>query len=465
MSTKKNPLKEVIKNEDVKFLCKYLFKVTLTRKQEEIVRIIAYSKHRRVAVNCMTRYGKSYCVALGVALFILFNSDKKVAIIAPTLDQTTILRNYFGELIVQCPLLADIVDIERDNSIMRLKREASRKRLTFKNGIEVRILSAHGEAQGLMGFGADVVIKDESCLINNIANTKIMRMLGDNAEKAILIELANPWDKDNKYYEHWNSDRYHKIHVGWRDAISEGRVTKDFIDEMREELTPLEFSVLYESKFPDEGEDSLFSFAKINKMFENELNIKGQKIISCDVADKGLDRTVIMRGYKQDNKYKVVEVYSEAKSDNMTIANKIIDWHKEFKADVINIDTIGVGTGVVSRVKEVLGGSGVKINACHFGEKPEEDYHPTSDKALESKSRFSNKKAQQYFKLRDLIHDECIDVPFEIKLKTELMNMKWELNPSGKIKILDPEDKSPDFADSLVYFIWGGELETGFFFG
>ena len=43
--------------------------------------------------------------------------------------------------------------------------------------------------------------------------------------------------------------------------------------------------------------------------------------------------------------------------------------------------------------------------------------------------------------------------------------MKWELNPSGKIKILDPEDKSPDFADALVYFIWQGEIETGFFFG
>ena len=36
--------------------------------------------------------------------------------------------------------------------------------------------------------------------------------------------------------------------------------------------------------------------------------------------------------------------------------------------------------------------------------------------------------------------------------------MKWELNSSGKIKIVDP-DKSPDFADTLVYFIWRDSQE------
>jgi len=39
------------------------------------------------------------------------------------------------------------------------------------------------------------------------------------------------------------------------------------------------------------------------------------------------------------------------------------------------------------------------------------------------------------------------------KLKTQLIAMKWEHTSSNKKKIIDP-DKSPDWSDCLVYFVW-----------
>jgi len=464
----KEGLFRLIKERKIAELCKKIFPgvpsaQNMTPMQEEIIKAIVYNDDKRLCINAMTRYGKTQCVALATAIYILYRRNKKIALIGPTRDQTEIIRNYLAELIVRCDFLAKLCDIDRGNDINRLQRESSRKRLTFKNGCEIRTLSAHGEAEGLMGFGADVVIKDESALIGKEANAKIMRMLGDDPENAILIELSNPWTKDNMYYEHYISGRFKTIHVGWEIALDEGRVTQTFVDEMKEELTPIEFCVLYESNFPDEGEDSLFRFDDINKAIDKNFDDGGVKVISCDPADKGLDRTVLMWGYEKDGKYKVKDIYSEPISDNMNIANRIINWVETKGANIINIDCIGIGVGVVSRVKEVLRGKNIQINACHFGEAPEQISTKLGQLPTSTKKRFVNKKAEQYFRLKELFIDEMVDIPDDRKLKKELMLMQWDKTLSEKIKIVDPEDKSPDFADALVYFCWKDRKETSWF--
>ena len=447
-------LTQYVKEKDVKVLVKVMFNITLTTKQQEIVRIIAFSEKKRICINAFTRYGKSMCVAIGVALFLWINENKKVAVIAPQEDQASIIRNYIADLIISSPRLADLVDIGRDNTIERLKKETSRKRWTFKNGCELRMISAHGEAYRLMGFGASICIIDEAALISRVAYAKIVRMLGDDPENSVLIELANPWSRDNKYYEHYTSGRFETVHIGYETGIKEGRTTETFIEEVRSELTPIEFTVLYESKFPDEAEDSLFRFSWVKRASEVDFPIGGRKIISCDPSDKGLDRTVIMWGYEQNGNYKVCEIYSEPISDNMQIASKIIEWHREKGADQINIDCIGIGAGVVSRVKEVL--PEVLVKACHFGEAPfsfKQTQYTKQIDHLAPKKRFMNKKAEQYFKLRSLLEEGKVDIPNHQTLRSELMAMRWELTSSEKIRIIDP-DKSPDFADACVFFIW-----------
>jgi len=356
-----------------------------------------------------------------------------------------------------------LVDIGRDNTIERLKKETSRRRWTFKHGCQLLTISAHGEANRLMGFGADLIICDEAALISRDAWARIVRMLGDDPENSVLIELANPWEIDNKYYDHYVSGRFKVIHIGWEEALEEGRTTQTFVDEMRAELTPIEFTVLYESRFPSEAEDSLFKLDWVNNAVNVIFPMEGKRIISCDPADKGLDRTVLMYGFVDNGRYKVEEIYSEPISDNMAIANRIIDWTNTKNVNIINIDCIGIGAGVLSRVKEVLRGKNININACHFGEAPEQISQKLSHLPTSTKKRFRNKKAEQYFRLRALMEDGMIDIPDNIKLRSELMKMKWERGPSEKIRIIDPEDKSPDFADCLCYFCWKDKNETSWF--
>ena len=481
-------LDELILKRDVKELCYYFFNVELTDGQIDIVRIVAFDEHPKVSICAMTRYGKSYCVALGVGLYILINTNKKISFIAPTKEQAGILRDYMADLIVTCDALSNKAHLEirsqsNQTKAERLKQEASKNRVTFNNGCEYRIFTAANDGRALMGFGVGgnggKIIKDEATKLSDSANTKISRMIGDNPENTQEIELFNPWDRDNRAFEHYVSEDWHKISIGWQQALKEKRTTKLFIDQQRRELTPLEFEVLYDSVFPKQSEDSIFNLSKINqaenrtsfyeaikkeieilqepaKYSESVYNLAKAKlkefrfIISCDVADKGLDETVIYSGFRRGNYYEVLDYYHEPQTDNSDLANRIFRMIKErviYNLPVeVNIDGIGVGVGVVSRVKELLNTSTLKnvtIRSCGFG-----------NSAMD-KERYLNKKAENYFRLRALFIDENIKITQIKKLKSELMKMKWKFNSGGKVYIVDPE-KSPDYSDSLVYFVWKG---------
>jgi|SRR3990167_2687552 len=438
-----NELYEILRAKNVYVFAKALFDFELTETQKEIVRTIAFSEHKRVVISCMTRYGKTRCTAIGVLLYILLNKNKRILLLAPRFDQTSILRNYITEGIMNCSLMINMLDLDYENKAEHLKKEISRKRITFKNGCELIVLSAEGTAERLMGYGADCLIIDESALISyEVFRSKISRMLGDSPD-SLLIEIGNPWARDNQFYEHWIDPAFKKIHVGYQTALNEGRVSPAFIQEQKQLLTPTEFQVLYESRFPDQEEDSLFKFSDVMFAVNRLLKIeKGEIVISSDPADKGMDFTVIMSGKHNKYHYAIEDIYSEAKSENTAIAGRILAKQEEIQANIINIDCIGVGIGVLSMVKEGQKTRHTNVIGCHFGES-----------AVDS-ARFLNKKAENYFYLKALFEERRISIPDNKNLIKELMKIKWEFTGNGKIRIIDPEDKSPDFADALCYFCW-----------
>lgn len=247
-------LASLIKNKKIKEMCRLFFDHEPTGKQEEIIRSIAYQENKRIVISAFTRYGKTLSVVIGVLLYILFNENKKILIIAPIYDQANILRNYTAENIFKCPILTNLLETEVKGA-ERLKREASKKRITFKNGCELTILSAKGEAKRLLGWRGDLIILDEACLIDlEVYRQKISRMLRDNQD-AILVEIGNPWSKNNQFYEHWKDPNFRKIYIDYKVGLKEGRIKEDYVEEQRRLLTPIEFKVLYEAEFSEESED------------------------------------------------------------------------------------------------------------------------------------------------------------------------------------------------------------------
>jgi hypothetical protein len=487
----KEIMRRAIEERDVKFLCKWHFDEEISTLQEVLIRKIAFQEHKRISICAMTRWGKSFCVSRAVALYLLMNSNKKITLLAPTIEQSMILRDYMAELVLKCRALREIAHLEVKGE-ERLKQQASRSRQTFDGNREYRVFTAHGEAEGLMGHGlgsgGGILILDEACLIDENARGKIGRMLGDNPGESMIIELFNPWTRSNKAFEHWTDPEWFKFHVGWKEAIEDGRATLEFIEQQRKEITPLEFTVLYDSEFPVESEDSVFNLKFIedsqkkesfipkieeareiirtfNRRPEHEVNVARDKlkdfeaIIAADIADKGRDETVILFGYKKRDEYELVETYSESKSENTHVAGKIAQWIKEkigreIKGSV-NLDCIGVGTGVVSMVKDFVRDNeykNVQVNACHFGKKPINE------------ERFRNKKAENFFRLKNIFSEGNIKIPTNQKLVSQLLSIKWKFTSgTEKIVIEDPE-KSPDWVSALTYFIWKDHERMAFAF-
>jgi len=494
--TDKELIEWAIEERRVDILVAYKWGFELAPGQCEIVRKIAFLEHPKLSISAMTRYGKTQCVAFGIGLLIDFGVTAKIAFLGPKEEQAGIIRQYLSELIVMDKSLLSKAQLFATGAD-RLGKEASKKRMTFTTGAEYRVFSGEGDADRLMGFGCDILVRDEACLINRAAYTKSSRMLGDNPEDAVEIELYNPWTTDNKAYEHTLDPEWHVIQIGWRQAVEEGRTTKKFVMQQKKDLMPLEFTVLYESKFPEQSEDSLFSMEWIKSaelvnfdFYNTQIELRKQmallkkqqrqmgeteflmrmrpfqeelakyiNIVACDPAEKGLDETVIMWGIEYENRIQVVGTYSEAKSEPMQVVGKIVDIATSFiPPDVkgkINIDRIGIGSGPLSRLKEVIHKErelkNIRVQGCHYGE------------SAMKKDIFHNKKAENYFRLRDLFRDGMMDVPENRKIRVQLVAEKWKRTSSNKKIIEDPEDNSPDWGDALVYLVW--QDKTGLHYG
>lgn len=442
-------LVKLFKERNVKVLCKVLFGFDLAPTQVDIVRTIAFSEHKRICINAMTRYGKTRCVAMAILLYILMNPGKKNALVAPTNDQAITLRNYLVEMIAASPIFSELIN--RHGKASDINAESSRKRQTFKNGADYSVYSAEGKGDRLMSKGVTgILVTDEHCLVPKESEAKISRMLGDKPEETIWVCLANPWDRDTQYFKNWTNPKFKTFHVDWKIALAEGRTTAEYIEERRRDLTDLEFTVLFESKFPSQSDDALFNYDRVQEAINKFEDIKIVDIvIGADIADKGKNKTVFWTLHTDGYLYKVVNLFDEDKSENTVVAGRLIRKQEDEQATYLNIDCIGVGVGVVSMVKEGLTNKKAKVVACNFGGAPKD------------KKRFLNKKAEMYFRLNALINQGLISIPDHPVLIEQLISIKWEFTSSGKIKIIDPEKGSPDHADALVYGIW--PLRTGYF--
>lgn len=441
----KNPIIKWVEERDVFHLCWALFDEKPTEKQREIIKDIAFRLDRRLCITAYTRYGKTWAVALGTALFLFLHDDVTVNEIAPVGKQSKKFRRYLMNFILECEPLRDALDVNA-TGYDRIMKEVSKKRVTFRDGSEVNIMTAGGsnKAQSLMGSGGDLVIVDESCDIDQeVFDMRISRMLGDAPETSMLVEIGNPWKKTNHFYKHWDGDRFKSIKIGWRQGVREGRTTKEFIMDQKSSLPDMKFKVLYEADFPDSTEGGLLKESWIKDAEDRELSVPWdnedidvKRVYGLDVAAQGDDLSVLTEVLVWEDLggntfYKVSDVTSWQEADTEVTAKRVNDRMRS--GCRVMVDIIGVGKGVADKLARFRD----KVSQVNVG------------KSASDKENFIDKKAEYYWNLRDVFEQGRIDLVKRTTLKNQLAGMRYEYRGRGKTKVLDP-DKSPDFADSLM---------------
>jgi|TARA_Y100000034_G_scaffold33382_1_gene40928 hypothetical protein len=435
----------------------------MTPGQVELFRAIYEKKHPRVSIACYTQYGKSDVISMAI-LLRCSTFPEKWPILGGTKDKARIIMSKLIKHIFENDYTLGKFEIGKDESVERIKRDRSKDRITFRVNKagdigEAIVLSADARRKGedagdiLIGHGAPNLVQDDAALIPDPIHGKALRMLGGHKDN-FLVKVSNTFNRNHFYRSHHNP-KYLKLVVDYKKGIEEGRITQEYIEEMRGELDPIMFGILYECVFPpadmvdEAGWMPLLLESDIEEAQRRSVEAEGEKKLGVDIAESGNNYNAYV--LRQDNYAWVKEKNLE--SNLMKTANRIKDIGKDevVRDHDMYLDAVGVGAGVVSRLHEM----NLHVNGIKAGEKASD--RPEAQK-LKDPIEFFNMRAEMYWKAaRWIKKGGALEPHTDWK---QLCKIRYKEDQSKRIKIMPKEEmrlqglitasESPDVADAFV---------------
>ena len=159
-------------------------------------------------------------------------------------------------------------------------------------------------------------------------------------------------------------------------------------------------------------------------------------VLAVDVARFGSDRSVILR--RQGNR--VMEIRTFRDMDTMQLAGWVAAAIRETNPQRVCIYEIGVGAGVVDRLKE----QGHPVRGINVARRAQQD------------RIFTNVRAEGYWRLKELFASGQIAIPNDHQLMGELAASRYSFDSQGRVMMESKEAMrqrglpSPDKADALM---------------
>lgn len=227
-----------------------------------------------------------------------------------------------------------------------------------------------------------------------------------------------------EYMEMYGLD---KAQMAWRRAkIQELKGEAAFRQEYP--ATPAE-------AFLSPVDQALISPSLVSKAMQESCESIGPKILGVDVARFGDDRTAVC--FRQGRKVHWIKAW--AKQDTMETSGRVKTLIDEVKPDAVFVDVIGIGAGVVDRLKEM----GYSVEAA-----------AASHTAL-NEDKYTNRRAEMYGLVKEWLEDRA-SLPEDSGLMSELCSVLYKFDSRGRLVLEKKEDAkkrgvmSPDKADSLA---------------
>lgn len=434
----------------------------LWSKQREIAAAVA--KYPRVAVRACHGPGKTF-VAGAIALWFLRQPEARVVTTAPTWRQVkSLLWHEINQL--------------HHNAAFPLGGVCLQTELKMPDGRYAIGLSTKPEdPEAFQGHHAKniLLIYDEASGIEQPifdAGEGYLTTAG-----AKLLMIGNPTQPSGEFYDafHRNRAAYHQIHISYADlpaftgekvsaAVADHLTGREWVEAQKRrygENSPA-YSVKVLGDFSEESDDTVFGLMGIEnaqaRNLEKKIAPDDQRVIGCDVARFGSDKTVV--SLREAMKVRVREVNSGHATTETTGA--IVRLAKEVREETkyapirIVVDDVGVGGGVTDQVREKLveerlAGEGISVIAFNGGESAIED------------DQYPNARSEAWFRVAEQIDELDLHPPSEDgenewgeDLAADLLAPKYKLDSNGR-RVVEPKDQtkkrlghSPDHADSVL---------------
>lgn len=416
----------------------------MTPGQVGIFRAIYEKQHPRIQFDCYTQYGKSDVVSMALLLRATTFAEKWI-VLGATKDKSRIIVEKLIKHIFENDYTFSKFQIDEGESIERIRRERNKDKLTFQvepgqtGGIGTVIaMSADARRRSadagdiLIGHGAQHLIEDDAALIPDPIHGKAMRMLGGHKDN-FLLKITNSFGRNHAYRSRI-SPEFMKIVIDYKQGLEEGRLTEEYINEMRASLDPVMFGILYECVYPpadmveDGGWMPLLTEEQVKAAMERVLQSKGTKRAALDVAEGTNYNAMVVR---TDN---VARIHSKTlEKDLMKTAEQFVKDLTEERITANNafVDAVGIGSGVYARTKQL----GMDVNSFKGGESPTEKSTP--EKALDP-IEFYNMRAECYWKARQWIIEGGALEPNPDWL--QLTRLRYRVTSDKKIQLMSKEE-------------------------
>lgn len=200
-----------------------------------------------------------------------------------------------------------------------------------------------------------------------------------------------------------------------------------------------------DGEFPKQDDDALIALEHAEAaLARDDASADGKCILGVDVARFGDDRTVFL--LRQGRVVERIEI--RAKQDTMQTAGQAMAFWREWRADAIHVDVVGLGAGVADRLRE----QGAPVVDVNVAESPPER-QPGGVEARANRLR-DHLWLEMAAWLRDDAPAFCPGQAAQ-DLAGELSSVTYALNSSGKIVVESKDEmkrrglRSPDIADAL----------------
>ena len=433
-----------IGSNDPVWFAKHMLGIQPWRKQEEILKALA--SHRHVAVRSCNGSGKTFVAALAT-LWWIATHDQAIAITtAPTERQVkNLLWREIRKIHAQN---ADLIG----GQISQTKLEIDSTRYAFG--------FATDKLERFQGFHSPnlLIIVDEASGIPEFVFDAISGCMTTANSKLIMI--GNPTALAGTFYDafHKNRHLYKTIHISAFDTpaftgeiptdqkLPNGIPSKTWVQriEMQRGKDSAEYMCRVLGEYPAEANDTLIPLKNIERAVKPDSylhdtvdNHKSQNVMGLDVARFGDAKTVaVIR-----NGTNVIHIQTLKKSDLMSTTGNALNIARKHNVDTIFVDQVGIGAGVLDRLKEI---DNIKAIGINGGSAPND------------KQRFLNLRAEMCDELRQRFENQEINIPDDPELVSQLASITYEFNSKGQLKIESKQQirnqgrQSPDKADALA---------------
>ena len=450
------------------------------------------AKYRRTAVMTCHEIGKSFNASILAGWWLDTHKPGEAFVVttAPTGPQVAvILWKEIGRVHMRGNLTGRLNQVEWLMVVKDPKTGAEREEVVAMG----RKPSDYSPTafQGIHAPYVLVIVDEANGVRGNLWEAMDSLIANDNSK---LICIGNPDDPSGEFFENCKpGSGYNVISIGAFDSpnftgeempkfVLQQLIGKTYVEEKRRKWAPHWYWVNKDGKRCESGEGvkvvcppdrkpsdtnpfwqskvlglfpevttsmGLFPMPWITAAQQRELEPGPLTELGADVGGGGDANAHCLR---RGSVYRIIN--EDHEPDTMKTTGNLIAEAKEHGAQVVKVDKIGIGWGVVNRGEELYKEKPYaypRFVGINVGEAPDEDAQASDD-------RFANLKAQLYWNLRDLFERGDIDIDAEDQdLAAELAGITWERTSNGKIKIGDkrkgPDGKplpSPNRAEALM---------------